>query len=225
MRPIADAPARLYCQLMVAIKARLRGLDQVTVWDRQGEFGPEELYQIEAAMLSLRKVLELIAYSSLVANEVAMAAAVKDIGEMWRARKILERIEQVNRDFFPIPVEVSHMEGGELVVVPKPGQTALERSEFPFLYDVCGEFIHVQNPFSTDGFPDLRRSPKEWIQRIRALLEVHQVTLIGDEIGVVQMNGWGEVAPVFAHAGRGDGAPTWGTGSRARPVLPARCAG
>lgn len=207
----AEEAGKLYCRMMNDVKSRLRQLDGLSVLSTPGVFVPPVMYEVEAAMLSIRKVLELIAFSSLVTNEEAMRSATKDIGRLWRAKDILDRIEALNPGFFPVPIRIANLAGGVGHFYPLPEDVAFRRSDFADLYDACGYFLHIQNPFSAKGPPDLKRSPRTWLKLIRKLLKVHQVTLIGGEMGIVTMNSWDGTPVTFHHAGPVDKVhPEWG---------------
>lgn len=196
----AAEAAHLYCQMMVAIKQRLLALEAMPILDHRGEVQPPQLYELEAAMLSLRKVLELIAFSSLVANQELMRSAIEDLGKFRRPTEMLARIEKLNPHFFPVPARLSRVVGNWCEFYTLAEDVWFQRSQFAGLYAACNHFAHVTNPFS-DRKPDLGQSPRRWIRQIRKLLKVHLVTLIGGEVGIVVMNGWEYGSVTFHHAG------------------------
>lgn len=69
---------------------------------------------VELVFLQFRKILEQIAFASLVANKDAYSAARKNFATDWRAPKILKYLEAVNPHFYPEPLKIASQssEGG-----------------------------------------------------------------------------------------------------------------
>ena len=60
---------------------------------------------IESAALQIRKVLELIAFASLVANEpIYLKTVNKNIRKEWHAVDIIKLMEKINHNFYPVPL-------------------------------------------------------------------------------------------------------------------------
>lgn len=142
------------------------------------------LATIESEALQLRKLLELIAYASLISHKVAYKMIKDDISKDWHAKRILRQVEKLNPYFYPIPTngvkngKWNTLRGGFLT-----------RNQFESLYDKCGVVLHTKNPFSKISQHSLsfhRRVP-EHVVRIEKLLSEHRVRLAGteDEIHVL----------------------------------------
>ena len=56
------------------------------------------------ARLQIRKILELIAFASLVANKNVYTAVFSKVSKAWNAGDLLKELEQVNPDFYPVPI-------------------------------------------------------------------------------------------------------------------------
>lgn len=128
---------------------------------------------IESEALQLRKLLELIAYSSLVSYQGAYRSVRSDIAKDWHAARILRKVESINPDFYPTPIDGFNRRGWNRV---RGGY--LTRKQFESLYDKCGAMLHSQNPFSK-GKSSLAFHKKvpEYLGRIEALLSEHLVQL------------------------------------------------
>ncbi len=128
---------------------------------------------IEAEALQLRKLLELVAYSSLVSYQEAYRSVRKDIAKDWHAARILRKIESINPKFYPVPIDGFDRQGWHRV---QGGY--LTRKQFERLYDKCGAMLHSQNPFSK-GKNSLAFHKKvpEYLGRIETLLSEHLVEL------------------------------------------------
>ena len=130
---------------------------------------------VEAEALQLRKLLELIAFSSLVSYQKAYRSLRNDIAKDWHAARILRKIESINPEFYPVPTDGFDRKGWHRV---QGGY--LTRKQFERLYDRCGAMLHSQNPLSK-GKSSLAFHKKvpEYLDRIETLLSEHLVELAG----------------------------------------------
>lgn len=131
---------------------------------------------IESEALQLRKLLELIAYASLVSHKKEYENVRNDISKDWHASRILRKIEQLNPGFYPVPTngvkngKWNNLKGGFLT-----------RKQFETLYDKCGNVLHSKNPFSKVSQRSLAFHKKvpDYVARIEKLLTEHTVKLVG----------------------------------------------
>lgn len=139
---------------------------------------------IESEALQLRKLLELIAYSSLISHKFEYESVRDDISKDWHAKRILKKVEQLNPNFYPIPVngvkngKWNKLRGGYLT-----------KKQFETLYDYCGSILHSKNPFSkvSKKVMSFHSKVPEFVTKIENLLYEHTVKLAGGnyEIHVV----------------------------------------
>jgi hypothetical protein len=133
---------------------------------------------IESICLQFRKILELIAFGSLVCHNKEYSA-VRAITKDWHAARILKAVEQINPDFYPIPVRgwVGPDRNGQHKLAMFRG-VQLTRIQFAALYDQCGQLLHSQNPFTRhkSSVSFLNRAPN-MMHRVQGLLSEHVVTL------------------------------------------------
>lgn len=137
---------------------------------------------IEFICLQIRKILELIALGSLVANKDEYARQHQKFAEHWRAKAILDSIEKINPKFYPVP--------GKQIVDPTTGKVKelvtlkegfLTRQEFPDVYNACSGAIHAANPFGTAvDYASLEKSIPLWMEKIKQLLNHHQIQLLNE---------------------------------------------
>ena len=161
---------------------------------------------IDHCYLQIRKMLELIAFSTLSANQHALSAVQHGKTRDYHAEKVLRSIERKFGQVYPRPIH-QRMD-------PRPGVRAdfadltegfLTRAEFAALYDECGNVLHGRNPFRKPLDLDYYwpRIP-EWSGKIRALLDSHIATIVNDpHMHLIQM-------------GAGDARPTVSTFARIR---------
>ena len=145
-------------------------------------------FDIEVAFLNLRKILELIAFSSLIANKAKYSAAYTKFATHWKAKDMLLAIERLNPDFYPMPVDKPRTlpDGTKRVEPIIDGYLA--KDEFAQLYDRSSEILHCRNPFtSKKAVVSLGYSTKEWVSRIQRLLALHVVCLVDGRRWIVQV--------------------------------------
>jgi hypothetical protein len=168
-----------YCDLMEEIKKRVSVIDFFLFG------GGHTLYQpttIETVSLQLRKILELIAFGSLVANKEAYSSAYEKFATHWNARFLLRDLERVNQDFYPKPVvEIPSPDPRALHQLKDRDTDYLTREEFEKAYEKIGAIMHAANPYGSKVDLDyyLGRLPTCWTE-ILNLLNNHQVRLLND---------------------------------------------
>ena len=140
---------------------------------------------VESICLQIRKILELIALASLVANKSEYEKLRKDFQKDWHAKRILETLDKANPNFYPRPAkQIINSKTGKVDEEMLLTSGYLTREEFEELYDECCDILHAENPFSggqqqTQSFLD--KTP-EWMEKIRLLLNNHHVTLIDEQV-------------------------------------------
>lgn len=185
---MSDA-AIAYCNCMEDVKARLKLINSIVAG--HSPLGSEGL-DGEVVCLLLRKVLEQIAFSSLVAHQATYESVHHDLGSIWRAKRLLERMEKLHPEFYPSPVrrgESQHLGVQHHFDPLKDG--FLTKDEFVFLYDTASNGIHTWNPFKdAERVLDFKRPISEWVLRIGALLDHHLVHFVGTkDLWLIQMDG------------------------------------
>jgi hypothetical protein len=183
----APAPVLTYCACMQDIKHRL--LEANRIVGGHSPLGNEGL-DAEVLFLLVRRSLEQIAFSSLVAHKDVYSSVHNDFAKTWRVKKLLERIEAIHPDFYPKPVRFSTVVTGRVKHLLEVTDDYLTKDEFAFLYDACSEVLHTWNPFREGPrVVDTQRPMAEWIQRTQRLLDLHYVRLAGEDgVWVVQMH-------------------------------------
>lgn len=183
-----DNAAVTYCKCMEDVKARLNLIRAIT--EGQLPLGAEGL-DGEVVCLLLRKVLEQIAFSSLVAHRETYEDVHNDVGSIWRAKRLLERLGKLHPEFYPAPVRrgVSQHFGVQHQFEPVT-DGFLTKDEFVFLYDTASDGIHTWNPFKdAERVINFQRPIAEWVVRIEALLDHHLVHFVGtQDLWLIQMD-------------------------------------
>lgn len=177
-------PMAHYSAHMADIKQRIAAVRQFT--HGKVSLGRDD-FDAESICVHIRKILEAIAFGSLLAHRDAYEAAHKDIEKTWRAKAILDRIEAAHPKFYPEPMTPHLIEEGRWHMEPR-SDGFLTRAEFVTLYDKCGDILHMWNPFRPGPrHVDFGRSIDEWCDLIENLLRHHVIWMKAD---VEPGDGW-----------------------------------
>lgn len=181
-----------YASLMTEVKLRVDLVDRLMGGADKLPVPP----QFEFTALQFRKILELIAFGSLVANERVYALTHKNFGKEWNAKKLIAKLSKLNANFYPVPVrQVKCDMPGILLKHERIAQGYLSKAEFVATYQKCSEIIHARNPYSPDGLlnlQDCRKLFADWKNQIVALLNLHELHLYKDPgMAVCSMNDGG----------------------------------
>ena len=140
---------------------------------------------VESMCLQIRKILELIALASLVANKAEYEKQRKNFHHDWNGKRILKTLDKANPQFYPAPSEhVISPETDKVVETIPITSGYLSRTDYEALYDECNKILHASNPFSGEqqeiqAFLD--KTP-EWMKKIMVLLNHHQIQLIDERV-------------------------------------------
>ena len=184
---MSDA-ATAYCNCMEDVKARLKLIRSIV--EGHSPFGAKGL-DGEVVCLLLRKVLEQIAFSSLVAHRKTYEAAQSDLCSIWLAKRLLLRLEKLHPEYYPSPVRPGKSQHVGVHHHFDPVEDGyLTKEEFVFLYDTASGRMHTWNPFKdAERVLNFQRSIAEWVARIAALLDYHLVHFIGTkDLWLIQMD-------------------------------------
>lgn len=138
----------------------------------------------ESICLQIRKILELIALASLVANKDEYAKNRANFAKDWHAKKILQSIEEINPNFYPSPSkQILDALTGSVISIEKIKSGFLTRTDFENIYDRCGGLLHAQNPFSAaKDIDNFMRIAPAWMEKIKILLSHHQMQLVQEDL-------------------------------------------
>lgn len=138
----------------------------------------------ESICLQVRKILELIALASLVANKDEYAKIRRNFHKDWHGKRILKSVEEINADFYPKPTKQVLDSSGEKVIETKEVKFGyLTRRDFENIYDRCGGFLHAQNPFSSPkDIDNFIKVIPTWMEKIMTLLNHHQAQLVQEDL-------------------------------------------
>jgi hypothetical protein len=180
-------PSKAYCSCMEDVKARLKLVRSIT--QGHSPLGNEGL-DGEVVCLLIRRILEQIAFGSLLAHRETYEAVHKDVERVWNAKRLIERLEKAHPDFYPKPVRVSPWRPLGVLNLDEVKRGYLTKEDFVFLYDTASDGVHTWNPFkSVERVLNFRISVSQWVQRIERLLDMHWVQFAGSpDVWLVQMD-------------------------------------
>lgn len=184
--PIDHEDARRYANGVSEIRQRL-GIARETV-ARVRERQTEDVVSIETIFLQMRKVCELIAFGSLIANRALYAEHHASFAEDWRLKRIVDKLRKVNPEFFPVPVAAPVMTAEDRFELGASVALSITEDELVTLYDTCGRILHTRNPFSTDAVThQIGYTVDEWLARLEGLMRWHYITQVSGARWLVEM--------------------------------------
>jgi len=174
-----EVDGKKYCDLMEEVKLRMNVVNFFLTGQGHALYLPSTL---ESACLQIRKILELIAFGSLVANKEAYTAVFTKASKAWNANDILVELEKVNPDFYPVPIiELPSGIPGVRMRHEKRVGDYLDETEFKEVYGRCGAIAHAANPYSKGiDYGYYARMLPVWRTRIMNLLNTHNIQLLGN---------------------------------------------
>ena len=146
---------------------------------------------VEFCVLQIRKILELIAYSSLVSDAEVYRQQLGKIEKMWNAKLILNDLERIHKEFYPQPFSLDPNDNVNERLIDKK-EPFLSRDEFVKVYDKCGKILHEFSPLETDAtiedeFNAVWNSIDEWVDHIVQLLSLHIIWLYNEHLFYIKL--------------------------------------
>jgi hypothetical protein len=171
---------QLYANLMDEVKARINVLDSAAVGDMR--YPPP--FVREFCYLQLRMLCELIALSCLVAHGDITLLQPHKLGKSYSADDILERMEKLRPDFYPLPFRQSKDVRGQVMTLLHP--SPLPKTELLKLYAQTHKHLHrgsLKKLISSDSSIEMTVDMPEiirWAQKIHDLLAIHTIVISSD---------------------------------------------
>ncbi len=145
------------------------------------EFGTRAFVPVlEAAILQIRKALELIAIAAIAPDKKqytafrATATKDPDFTKDYHAAKIFAALGRINPDFYPKPLlpATRQPDGSSHYADKVTGR--LSKKQFERVYDRLGKHLHAHNPWGANKqLEQLAADLPEIIERTRALIVLH----------------------------------------------------
>lgn len=169
-----------YAAVLQEIRERLYSADIISKKDN--------VVFIESTALQIRKVLELIAYLSVIVNVDKLN---HDQRNEWHAARIIEALKAKTTIFYPLPAKVmssEHTRRGP-AIIPLVSKYVLSLDEFLEAYSRCGKILHAQHPLKDEAdYADFFKSNKKILDKIRELLRNHVIAVRQDSTKYTFLN-------------------------------------
>ena len=169
-----------YCNLMEEIKRRMSVIDAFLAGISNAFY---KATTIESICLQTRKILELIAMGSLVANKKVFSQTYKNFSKYWNAEYLLKDMERVNPQFYPKPIIEIPSSDPNIKMEWKERNSSeyLTKKEFIKIYKKCGAIMHSGNPYGSQvDYRYYEKNIPVWRAKIINLLNTHTIQLVND---------------------------------------------
>lgn len=163
-----------------------------------------KITDVEFCVLQIRKILELIAFSSLIADMDVYDKQIGDLDKKWKAELILKDIERVHKNFYPKPIDVDPQNKYQWIDKKEP---YLTRRDFEKIYEKCGRYLHESKLNLTDKdidyiYNEAWQNIPKWVELIINLLSMHLVELCDGKTSFLVQMGSNEQKPIGNILGR-----------------------
>jgi len=141
------------------------------------------MFAIEAASIQIRKILELIAFSSITANKEEYSKHFPLFSKHWRGKEIIAEMEKINPNFYPRPSKqiINHTTGKvEKIIDIKEG--FLSKAQYVEVYDYTSNFIHARNVYGTSlDYEEAPSRLRNYLSEVTTLLNHHTIRLCSSD--------------------------------------------
>lgn len=169
-----------YLSILNEIKRRTKVLDAFIFQQTHALYLQTTL---ESACLQVRKILELIAFGSLVSNNKEFSRQHEKFSKLWNASLMLKDMQRINPEFYPYPIiqKKSEKDGIHMEFIER-SDDYLTQARFIKVYEKCGAILHANNPFGTKvDSAYYQASLPKWRHYIINLLDAHIIKILGSE--------------------------------------------
>jgi len=142
----------------------------------------------ETAAFHGRKILEAIAFSSLVTVEHGLNEVPRDAKGQWNAEKIFENLSRKNILSLPSPSAIIYPNASEMhlntqLVFDGIPERRIDLAELKSMYQRMHRWMHEMNPYTYGGYEAFIRDNSRvlWgdLSRLYLFLETHFVAIRG----------------------------------------------
>ncbi len=164
---VRNFSAEQYSQIVSELRDRLLSAQVLA--------NEQNLVFVESTALQIRKILELIAYLSILVN--ADKLNHKERTE-YHAAKIVDSLDEKTTIHYPLPSRMVHPKTPDdsPVLIPRGYENALSQSEFKETYKSCGKVLHAQHPLKARIDPnEVFQGHKRTLEKLKCLLGSHTI--------------------------------------------------
>lgn len=167
---------------MEEVKSRIQAIENHSFMP----MGKEIDTRSELIAVQFRKILEMIAFGSLIANRESYSYVYKNYTSHWNAKEMLGNLRTINPTFYPVPLKTPITRADGTKHFDRVGKGYLTDEQFISLYKDCGAILHTKNPYALKKVKAFSpEATAKWIKLIKGLLCIHLARLIKAEEGWV----------------------------------------
>jgi hypothetical protein len=145
------------------------------------------LFDLESAILQLRKALECIVFSNIAPNveqykKFREEASKGCFENDYHGKRILLALGKINPDFYPIPYETPKLQAdGSYHLEQRVNK--FPQASFEKLYDRLGKFLHADNPWGNDkGYQNIAKDIPNEILAIQDMMTRYISVVRGSDL-------------------------------------------
>ena len=162
---------RQYCELMSGIRDRVKSVSQLMALPVIADET-----RVESISLQLRKILELIVFSSLVSNKDVWQRSQKELQSSQNIHRKIRELRHLHPDFYPKPIDLQANASGEEPPILADG--FLGEDDLIHVYGQLGNILHADNPLGKEtDYGYFLKAVQGWLEQVKRLLECHKVHL------------------------------------------------
>ncbi|MDZ7660914.1 hypothetical protein [Thiohalophilus sp.] len=169
---------------------------------------------IDTVYLQLRKIIELVMFACVVANDSAGLTLNKTLKKGYEIKKIKNELKRFNSDFFPSPMAEGGIDENGIRKVDDldpSDQEFLTEEELFKVYGKAGKFLHSQREYQY-GSPEekikILNEGIDYINKLVVLLNHHWTKITNDTFFAVVMQDENDGKVHVARMARFDGGHT-----------------
>lgn len=166
-------PINQYADIVKEIRERILSAEMLSDEDKNLVF-------IESTSLQIRKILELIAYLSVLANNEKLNHNNR---KEYHAEKIINTLTEKTTIFYPFPSHIFPPSNNneQPVLIPIGYQYALSQDDFKKVYSKCGKILHAQHPLKSKvNIEEYVRENKITLNKLKEQLSRHTIGIRHD---------------------------------------------
>ena len=169
----------LYRNTMIEVKRRFRAIDRILGAKKPRTLNLE--YDNEFLWLQIRKIIELVAFGGIMADEARYAALQvelkhKDYRLDWKVNKILPKLAAITPHYLPIPIGQPTPPADGVIHFPE-GEAEQTLERFLEIFNTAGQYLHAPNPLEFETLADFQQALTVSRDRIRKELQYLKAVL------------------------------------------------
>ena len=174
-----DIAPLLYRNTMIEVKRRFRAVDRVLGAKKPRTLNSE--FDNEFMWLQLRKIIELVTFGGIMADESRYAALQAQLKHQdyrldSKVNKILPKLAEITPHYLPIPIgERTTSADGVFQFQQGAAEQTLQR--FLDIFNTAGLYLHVPNPLAFETLADFQQALDVARQRLVAELQYLKAVL------------------------------------------------